>query len=69
MLVKFSQQEPKNCIAIPNDICQIEGGGLSTSGGKFDMKFLADIKIPSCENIKPREMKAYREELDDWFQI
>ena len=39
MLIKFSIQEPKNCIAIPNDICQIEGGGLSTSGGKFNIKF------------------------------
>ena len=69
MLVKFSQQEPKDYIAIPNDICQIEGGGLSTSGGKFNIKFHANIEYPTGENIKPREMKAYREELDEWFQF
>ena len=33
--------QPKNIISVPNDICQIEGGGLSTSGGKFDIKFFA----------------------------
>ena len=58
MLVKFSQQDPKNQIAVPNDISQINV--LSTSEGGFSMLFKLEVEIPSFKNVKPREMKAYR---------
>ena len=57
-LIKFSQQDPKNYIAVPNDIRQINV--LSTNEGSFSMLFKTNVEIPSFENVKPREMKAYR---------
>jgi hypothetical protein len=58
MLVKFSKQDPKNQIAVPDDISQINV--LSTSEGGFSMLFKLDVEVPYFKNVRPREMKAYR---------
>ena len=40
LLMKFAKTEPYNYIRVPEDICKIKGGSISTNGGNsFQMKF------------------------------
>ena len=70
MLIKFSQEDPKNYISL-DDISKIKGT-LTTDGGGFGILFKAKVEVPreaSFSKVRPRQMKAYRAELEHWFQL
>ena len=70
MLIKFSQQDPKNYIST-DDISKIKGT-LTTNGGGIGILFKPNVEVPrgaSFSKVRPRQMKAYRAELDFWFQL
>ena len=65
--MKFAKTEPYNYIRVPEDICKIKGGSISTNGGNsFQMKF--QTEIPNFEDFRPQDMRRFRDELETYIQ-